>query len=92
MQFQLGSLRPVRTTWTFHVVSINFDVVRNRLYGYQCYCSHMTTEKSCNKHIVVEVRTDPYPWKILDPPLRHGCLIGAFWLPGLENPVLTGMF
>ena len=41
------------TTWIFHVVTLTFDVVRNMLHGYQCYCLHITTEKSCNKHIVV---------------------------------------
>ena len=37
------------TTQSFHIVSTTF----NGLYGYQCYCSHLTTRKNDKKDIVV---------------------------------------
>ena len=38
------------------MISVAFYFIRNRLHGYQCYCSHMMTEKitkSYNKNIIV---------------------------------------
>ena len=40
------------TTCTSHIVSITYYVIRNGLRGYQCYCSHMTTEKKKQNHAV----------------------------------------
>ena len=57
-------------TQIFDVVSIISYVLRNGLHGYQCNCSHMTTEKArrCRG-----VRTDPKESRRLDPKLYSHC-------------------
>ena len=49
----------VRDRLYFATTTQDFYVVRNGLHDYQCYCSHMTTQKVTKTHHCCQVRMDP---------------------------------